>query len=426
MIVKTYRDDSANAVFIENSNGAQFLNNLQAISSGTKVSIRDISRDIEIVSELEYSSFVDENSISYGADSATVVNELNSVFQETGTGTDQLPAITSTTSINSVTGNTINYELIADYGVGYEWSNLPAGLTTAEGNNRKLIGGTGLAAGTYNVGMSAINYNGQDSETLVINVSNPPFSNTKSVRFNQNDWCECSPDTNNPLYRSGNGSGSSDAWGVSFFFKAGSNTNSEQTILMFGGSDQTNEGRVQLWYDGSGGDKRLKLRYGSDGNNVTVLSPPNSVTTAWNHFIITYDGGTTGASSGSLSSYYGRFKMYINGSSVSLTGQHNNFGFTGDILPEYFRVGRNGTSGNYMRNSCTLDELALWGSDITSDVSSIYNSGVPHYLTSLTNPPDHWWRMGDGDTYPILYDFVGSLDLDMQNMTAADITNDTP
>ena len=80
-----------------------------------------------------------------------------------------------------------------------------------------------------------------------------------------------------------------------------------------------------------------------------------------------------------------------------------------------------------MRQS-KVDELALWNTDQTSNVSSIYNSGSPFDLSTLTDDPRHWWRMGDGDTYPYLFD-VGSeanCIFVMNNMTSADIVNDVP
>ena len=42
-----------------------------------------------------------------------------------------------------------------------------------------------------------------------------------------------------------------------------------------------------------------------------------------------------------------------------------------------------------------FDEVALWGSDQSSNLSSIYTGSKPANLSSLN--PDHWWRMGDGD-----------------------------
>ncbi len=41
-----------------------------------------------------------------------------------------------------------------------------------------------------------------------------------------------------------------------------------------------------------------------------------------------------------------------------------------------------------------LDEVALWNTNQGSNVATIYNSGVPGDLSSLS--PVGWWRMGDG------------------------------
>jgi len=426
-MIKIYKDSNANAIYIEDSNGVQFLNSLQAINLFPNIDVIDLSKGISLVSNVLYSEFVDENNNPYGVNDVEVVNELNSIFQSSGTGTTELPVITSITTVNLVQGGILNYELVATHGVGYEWVNLPSGVTTVEGNVRKLIGGASLIAGTYIITMIAINYNGQDSETLTLTVSNPPFANTKSVKFNNNDYCDATANTSNPLYRPSNGTGVSDAWTIALWFKAGTSGNSEQTILMFGGSDQSNEGRVQLWYDGSGGDKHIRLRYGTNNNYLEFETPNNGIVQGvWNQIIVTYDGGTTGQDQNDLNDYYSRFDIFINGVSQSLNTDHNNDGWAGSIKDEYFRLGRNGTSSDYLRNNCLVDEVALWASDETTNVSSIYNSGIPFNLTTLLSSPDNWWRMGDDDTYPTLLDSVGSIDFTMVNMTSADIVNDVP
>ena len=73
-----------------------------------------------------------------------------------------------------------------------------------------------------------------------------------------------------------------------------------------------------------------------------------------------------------------------------------------------------------------IDEVALWGSDQSGNIADIYNSGNPHDLSELTTSPDHWWRMGDGDTFPNILDNVGNAHFVMYNMTAADIVTDAP
>ena len=427
-MITIYKDSSANAIFIEDANGVQFINSLQATIENGFCSIHDLARGIEIVTDEPFDSFEDENGNAYGNNSTEVCNALNAIFSSSGTPTENAPNITSSLTISLVEGETLNYELTADYGVGYEWdlSNV-SGVTTVEGNVRKLVGGSSLVSGTYNIPVKAINYNGEDSETVVLTVSTPPFANTKSVNFSNQDWLGANASqVDAVLGRSGNGSGSSDAWSISLWYK-GSTNQQGQVILYFGDNDIANGGYIQLMQINSNGNKLLRLRYGSNNNNLKLQTSAGSITpNTWQHILVTYDGGTTGASSGDLSNYYSRFSIYIDGVLQSTTNSHQNYGYTGGVDADNFRVGRF-ASGNYMRD-CRVDELALFDSDQSSNISDIYNSGSPFDLSTLTTEPKHWWRMGDGDTYPYLQDSgtEGNCIFEMNNMTSADIVNDVP
>lgn len=219
MTIKVYKDSSANAIFIEDSNGAQFLNSLHATVTDDTCSISDTAKSLDITTGIDFAEYVDESGTPYGNTAVETCDALNAIFSSSGTPTGNIPAITSTLSISSVSGSVVNYELTADYGVGYEWdlSNVP-GVTTVEGNPRKLIGGSGLPVGTYNIPVKAINYNGEDSKTIVLTVSTPPFANTKSVKFNNNDYLQANAGVlQNVLGRTTNGTGSSDAWTISFW-----------------------------------------------------------------------------------------------------------------------------------------------------------------------------------------------------------------
>lgn len=359
---------------------------------------------------------------------ATAVNELNATFAQSGSDTGNVPVITSSLTAAIVEGETLNYELTADYGVGYEFSNLPSGVVTVQGKPRKLVGGSGVAAGTYNITMKAINYYGEDSETLVLTVSSPPFADTKSVSFNQNDYATAaSPSAlSTVLGRASNGSGSGDAWSMSVWLKCGTHTGgSKQTILFFGDTDYDNGGHIWLYYKGS--DKSLTLQYGSKNNNLEFKSANNVFTSnTWHHILVTYDGGTTGSASGSVSSYYSRFNLYVDGSLLSTTNSNDNYGWSSGVDTDYLYLGKRRPNNDWMKNATKVDELAFWGSDESSNVAAIYNSGATHDLSALGSAPLHWWRMGDGDTYPTLQDTVGSVDLTMTNMTVAEIVSDVP
>jgi len=436
-----YKDVAANSIFIEDANGAQFLNSLQASDPSGLITISDIAKQIEIVSNEDHTSFIDDNGVTYqqisindgGTGTASEVRDLlNSIFQSSGTSTGNPPSITSPLTISLVQGQTLNYELTATYGVGYEWdfSNVP-GVVNVEGNVRKIIGGSSLSSGTYNIPVKAINYNGEDSQTIVLTVSTPPFSNTRSVQFNQNDWLGANASLLDPvLGRSGNGSGSGDAWSISFYFKAGSSNNQQQTIFYFGSNDIANQNHLRIYWNGNNSVRqRIILQYGSTNNNLVLQTPVGSVSNdgIWHHYMITYDGGTTGASSGQISNYYSRFKIYIDGSLQTTSNSNSNFGNSGSLSGVNLRVGRYNTS-SYMRNNCKIDELAIFDSDQSSNISSIYNSGTPFDLSTLGTPPKHWWRMGDGDTFPNLQDSGTEANcvFIMNNMTSADIVNDVP
>ena len=176
----------------------------------------------------------------------------------------------------------------------------------------------------------------------------------------------------------------------------------------------------------SSGNKLLRLRYGSNNNNLRLQTPVGSIVAGtWHHILITYDGGTTGSSSGSLNDYYSRFKIFIDGSQVTTNNSQSNYGWSGSIDPINFRFGR--TSGIYMRG-CNLDEFALWDSDQSSNSANIYNNGTVFDYMNLSQAPLHWWRMGDGDTFPYLFDngTEANLIMIMSNMTSANFVNDVP
>jgi hypothetical protein len=424
MAVKIYRHSGAHAIFIEDANGVQFLNSLQASVENGACSITDLAKNIELVSDMPYAEFVDENDEVYGNTSVEVCDALNALFQNSGTPTQSLPVITSPLTISLVEGESINYELTATHGVSYEWdlSNV-SGVNTVQENQRKIIGGSSLAVGTYNIPVKAINYNGEDSETIVLTVSTPPFANTKSIQFDNQDYAGANASQlDATLGRTGNGGGSGDAWTISFFIKP-TNSNNGRVVFYYGSNDTTNGGIVELRITSA---NKLRLQYGSNNNHVRLQTSSALTVDTWQHVIITYDGGTTGAASGSLSDYYGRFEIFIDSVSQTTSNSHANYGYSSAISGQNLRLGKL-VSGNTLKGE-KIDEVAIWNSDETFNVSNIYNSGTPFDLSELTNPPLHWWRMGDGDTYPTLQDSGSAANCDfvMYNMTAANIVSDIP
>ena len=424
MAIKIYKHIGAHAIFIEDANGVQFISSLQASVDNGTCSVTDLAKNIEIVSDTPFGDFVDENNAAYGTTSVEVCDALNAIFQNSGTSTSSVPVITSSLSISSVQGSGINYELTADYGVGYEWDlSSVSGIANVEGNPRKLIGGSSLTSGTYNIPVKAINYNGEDAETLVLTVATPAFSNTKSVKFDSLDFLSGTASLlDGTMGRSGNGSGSGDAWTLSFWLKPTSSSTG-RVLFYYGASDVTNGGFVEVRLTSS---NKLRILYGSNNNHIKITSPTAVTADAWQHLIITYDGGTTGAASGDISDYYSRLGLYIDGAAQTTSNSHANYGWSGAISGQNLKIGKL-VSGNTLSGE-KIDELAIWSSDETANVASIYNSGAPFDLSTLTSDPLHWWRMGDGDTFPTITDSgsAGNCDFTMNNMTAASIVSDVP
>lgn len=113
-------------------------------------------------------------------------------------------------------------------------------------------------------------------------------------------------------------------------------------------------------------------------------------------------------------------KIYINGSldaTQNWTTGHNTSN-TANL-----RIGSSQILGGAFNGH--IDEVAFFNSDQSSNIATIYNSGSPADLTSLS--PVSWFRNGDGDTFPTLTDNgSGSNNGTMTNMTSGDIVTDVP
>ena len=417
--------DGTDTVILVDNGDSHSVNTIQAVANDDgHINIVKHTTGSVIFSDLRVAN-AQIDGVAVTQTLATAVNELNTLFTQTASASGNAPVITSPTTVNMTEGDTLNYELTATDGVAFEWVNIPQGIATVDGNNRKLIGGSQLVSDTYTITARAINYYGVDEEDINLIISMPLYANTKSVEMFNYDYMGANAALlDSTLGRSGNGAGSGDAWTIAFWYK-GSTDNTGQTIFYYGSNDVTNGAHIELRY--VGGTDKLRLRYGSGNNYLQITTPNDSLpASSWKHVVVTYDGGTTGASSGSLSSYYGRFDIYIDGVQQTKSNTHGNYGWSGAISGQNLRIGRY-SSGNYQKGG-KIDELAVWDSDRTSNVAGIYNSGSTHDLSQLASPPKHWWRMGDGDTYPYLQDngTANNCVFQMYNMTAANIVTDAP
>jgi len=107
-------------------------------------------------------------------------------------------------------------------------------------------------------------------------------------------------------------------------------------------------------------------RAGTSGIIASGVSISNG---SWYHVMIVRDASNN-------------ITVYVDGVSRGTGSDSGSLGFSGL------------TDSGYVYQGLS-DEYALWDSDQSSNLSTIYNSGVPGDLSSLS--PLHWWRMGDND-----------------------------
>ena len=366
---------------------------------------------------------------------ATAVNELNSLFGQSGGST--APTITSSGTITIDVGDIINYEATTGGGdvSAFEWTNLPEGVSQVTNQPHKIIGGSNLNAGTYNISVRAHNYSGVAKKDITLTVTQD-YTNSKSTQFDDTEYRIRTRQTGefSNLYKP---SGAAmPAHSYSMWFKAvapGASQPNNQSVFFAFSQLGTFSGTSYIdlrWLGPDSGNQRLRLQYSVSGssNRLTLLTDVGTIPAdgTWKHICVTFDG----SSNGLVAATPYTLKIYINGSEVttSATTFTQNGGVSdndGPIEPVYVGFGRN-PSGFYLRQSL-IDEFGYWNQELTSSqVSNLYNSGVPTDLTTFSPSAAHVYRMGDGDTFPIIEDKVGNADQTMTNMAASNFVSDTP
>jgi hypothetical protein len=222
------------------------------------------------------------------------------------------------------------------------------------------------------------------------------FTNTKSIELDGIDDYVDIADNSNLSF--GNGSTDSpfsiSAWvkmtdATRFRIVSKSGATNEEYLFSTGGSDTL----VINLYDNSTGARIGRLY-------STALT---SFQGSWIHLAATYSGN--GSSTG--------LKIYLNGSRVDNTDNNSGSYTAMENTTQPLYIGKVTTT--YANGN--VDEVAVFNSELSaSDVTTIYNSGVPNDISSLS--PVSWWRCGDGDTSPILTDNgSGGNDGTMTNFT---------
>lgn len=272
--------------------------------------------------------------------------------------------------------------------------------------------------------------------TVTFRILEQTYTNSTSLKFanNVNSYLGGNAAAVTSLERASNGSGASDAWTISMWVKP-SAFGAGQTLFYYGSNDVVNGGHIEIRKIQSGSNHRIQLRYGSQSNFIMKKSSNNFAVfpaNQWHHVMVTYSGAQTGASSGSINNYYNAFNIFIDGVSVGTNNTHGNYGWSGGITGQNFRFGKY-QSGNYPKD-ILLNQMAIWDSDQSSNISGIYNSGATQDLTSIASvtgtmnssylAPSHYYEIGSSVTS--IADIKGNAALVGYNFSSSDIITDAP
>ena len=202
----------------------------------------------------------------------------------------------------------------------------------------------------------------------ILNAQGSSFASTNSFTFDgQTDYINC-----------GNGANfnTNDTISLSAWFKTSADTTPLQTIF------SKQYWRLQL-QDFLGGSRLVWTVYHTT-TQLRQIYTPNGTEYAdgqWHHVLCTYKSNTIGG-----------MTMYVDDDLIGSVNTETQIQTSG--LP--FLIGGRTTSLLQPING-NIDEVAFWNSDQSSNVSTIYNSGVPNDLSSLS--PLSWWRMGEAANY---------------------------
>ena len=236
-------------------------------------------------------------------------------------------------------------------------------------------------ANTIEYGQGAVNNTigwGQGAK-----VGGSSFSNTLSTRFDGvDDFVDCG-DADNLSF----GNGTTDS---PFSISAWVNINTISNFIIV-----SKDASSKREYDFRVVNNTMRVFFldNSSGGFIGRLynSSLTSIQRVWSHFCFTYNGNS--ASSG--------IKIYLNGTRVDDANYQGGSYTSMENTTSNFNIGKQEILNLFSDGA--IDEVAVFNSELSaSDITSIYNSGVPNDISSLS--PLSWWRCGDGDTAPTLID----------------------
>ena len=334
-----------------------------------------------------------------------------------------------TVSVDEAT--VLNYQVISSDNIVNQFVEVDAPSWMSMNQNSGILSGTapaytGTAADTIVVNCKAGNaVGGTVNFTVTVTVVDVvTYTNTKSLSFNgTSSLLQGNPTLVTALDRATNGDGN--AWSISMWVKPDTSNTGNQTLMVYGALDDYTGGAITLKQSGG---TTLVLNYGTVYDNIILVAANSFVNNTWQHVMITFDGGTTGVDPSSSGAYYGRFNIFVDGVNKFKIGVATNGGFDGvmsgaNSSNNIFRFGKaNNVHNNYFDG--TMNQMAIWNSDQTANIATIYDSGATQDLSLLSAPPAHYYEIETGVTS--ITDIAGSANLTGYNFIAANLVSDAP
>jgi hypothetical protein len=224
-------------------------------------------------------------------------------------------------------------------------------------------------ANTIGYGQGAVNNTigfGQGALT-----GSTPFSNTKSTEY---DGMDAYVDMSNP---SNLNFDADNPFSISVWFKRPSDTNAFAIVSKSLGFPDVN-GYMLFVYNNQ---VYFRIRRSASLFHQIISNSTHPFNT-WVHYVVTYDGSRSGSGQG--------LNLYQDGIKLTNVQKSGNFATGSAQTSANFSVGSRESTTDLFFNG-NIDEVSVFNSELSeSDVSTIYGTGVPNDISSLS--PLSWWR----------------------------------
>jgi hypothetical protein len=204
-----------------------------------------------------------------------------------------------------------------------------------------------------------------------------------------------------------------------------SSSTATQTLMVYGAGDDYNYGAITLKQTGG---TSLVLNYGTVYDNIILVCGSALTANTWQHVVVTFNGGYTGSIPADAAVYYSKFKVYVDNVLQTPIGVASNGGYSGvisgaDPTNNIFRIGRaSNVHNNYFGG--VINQVAIWDTDQSANLATIYNSGATQDLSQLATAPAYYYEIESSVT--TVTDLTGSVDLVGYNFSSSDLVTDTP